>query len=193
MGARWTEDEKSKLVWVWDEYMGKVKSQKAIAEQMGRSWESCSFMARSLGLRRTANGKGLWNAKQVAKVFGINHRTVTNLLYDGAFDGVDYRCDCRTPYAISYHQLEAFVEKQKFWHLWSPQCISDEDLMECAKNARKGWLSRAEAANSLGITPARLSQLRSEGHIKGVTYGHVTWYTCDDVIELGVKRGWIHG
>lgn len=189
---KWTESEINRLVWLWDEYMGKAGANVLIAEQMNRSWDSCYCMAKKIGLRRLANGKSTFSVKQIAEIFDTVPQNVSNWIYDGAFPGAEPHT-CRTPHAIGFDSVVEFLDNKMYWHMWEPSRISVRRIQELAERTRAGWLSRSEAAKLLGISPSYLSTLRDRGEVVGHIQENVTWYERKDIEELGAKKGWLHG
>lgn len=138
-----------------------------LARRLGRGEVAVKVRAKRLGIP----ARGTWlSQNQLMAILGVDHHQIERLRVWGRLHmqqtgprshwGQIWRCTIR--------ELERFLQHETLWYVW--QRIQDEPWRGMARRAaeRAGWLTAAEAAKLVGMTPSGFIQYLVRGDVPAV-------------------------
>lgn len=182
---RWTPATAARLRWEAETYIGDANYLHRLAARFGRTPHACrAALVRHYGWTY-CGATGYLTIHQVAVLLGVSAAALQRLLERGAFIPEVSRHDGPKPYRITYDALWDWLTDMRSWHVWTPARLADPAMRAHFSELRAGWLSVAQAAALLGITPNALHRYRRDGRLPGVKPApRAVWYPQRAVLDF---------
>lgn len=164
----WTRKRLSTL----DALVSQGLTDQQIARRMGVT-ATAAKIARRRRLGAPAGRTLLWTAHRVARLFGIDGKTVIRWMQRGWLPAS--RGASAGPSRIwqtTEETLTAFIENPAFWHLWTPERMTETLWRDWATEIRsERYLSTGEVGDRLGVYHKTVRQWISKGELPAVKHG----------------------
>lgn len=189
MGGRtWTGSEDYQLLGLAEQAL----SLQEIARVLGRSVGAVAGRLTTLGVSLRGPGARGYTVCQVARLLGLDWHRVADFVRRGWLRARVVPLRTATFRLIAHDQLLRFLADDRYWHLWEPERIRDGALREWAQELRGDvrFLTVAEAARLLHMTPGAINRAIREGRLPAVRKGAVgaPWRVRSDQLVLAPER-----
>lgn len=168
---RWTERETTLLI-----TKRHLLSPTQMAERLGRSEIAVNLKLKRLGYNWIQGIPGLFTMRATATIFGVEPKTVGWWIDSGWLRGDRFptKLGPYYPRRVSYEAICAFIEDERYWHLWEVARMKTGNLKEYADEIRNGtghFLTTGQLENLAFYTHRWIRELISRGTIKARKHG----------------------
>lgn len=153
-----------------------------IAAQLGRTEQAVRDRCALLGIAITrASGR---TPSAVAKLLAVDSKCVAWWIDEGwlRVSGPHTAMGNGVLRVVEDDDLTAFLEEERYWHLWEPERITEPPLRDWATEQRRGlvFLTTGQAADRLCVTHFRVNQMIHRGTLRAVRRGRGNWLIRSD-------------
>lgn len=134
------------------------------------------------------------DAATVSRIFGhVNSQSVRLWIKYGFLrarrSGMRGRHQC---WFVSYDDLEAFMADERYWHLWSPEQVTRQTLVDdCGRPRHLRFYSVAQVADICGVSRTAPCKWCKKGWLQAVKYG-TEYFIRSDWLE-DFRAQWSYG
>ena len=167
---RWTQARRFQLMTLVDQGYSNAQ----IGQRMGISANAVKTARRRYGIGGVLNHA--LSARDVAETMGVRcAKTVTRWIVEGYLEGKQIRR--MGPYRgwmVQRSDIYAFVEDERTWHLWTPERITDRQLLRHAERVRSKvrFLTPREVAERMYVQVGTVNQWIHKGYLPARRWGN---------------------
>ncbi len=149
----WTEQDETFLV-----VKRHLFSPREIAEKLGRSEIAVKLKLKRLGYKWIQGVNGFLTMQAVSKLFGVDGHAVEWWIESGWLKASRFSVGMGVHRArkIAHEAICAFIEDERYWHLWEPARMKPGGL--------KGYAEEVRDGRGVFLTTGELGMLACYGH-----------------------------
>lgn len=175
----WTRERLSKLEGLIDQGMTDAQ----IAARL-ETTEMAVTLARRRKLALPAGTSTIWTAGRVARLFGVDTKTVALWMRNGWLKvRRNDKYGRRIVWVTTEDDLTVFVENPAYWHVWEPARMTDAAWREWATEVHsERYLTTDEVAMRLCVVPATVVLWIRNGELPAAKHG-AHWRVAASALE----------
>lgn len=174
----WTPPRQWELMTMVDEGL----NDRQIAEIYGRHRHAIHLARRRYGIRSCSQIHH--SGVEVSQLMGLSHHSyVYRWIEQGYLRATRQPSETNTPWVITDADLVAFLEDERYWHLWEPDGVDRRFSQQLKLREGVRFLAPKEVAQRLKVQPATVHLWIRRGVLPARRYAHCHYRVLESDLD----------